>query len=51
MKKRTEAFLLLLHSTFLIMFCVKNTQNLTKFQILLNKKNQNVLKKFPSVRF
>ena len=27
MKKRTDAFLLLLHSTFLIMFCVKNNKN------------------------
>ena len=30
MKKRTEAFLLLLHSTFLIMFCVKNTHKIRK---------------------
>ena len=26
MKKHTEAFLLLLHNTFLILFCVKNTK-------------------------
>ena len=30
MKKRTEAFLLLLHNTFLIMFCVKNTHKSEK---------------------
>ena len=39
MKKRTEAFLLLLHNTFLIIFCVKNTTKIRqKIQILLNKK-------------
>ena len=42
MKKRTEAFQLLLHNTFVILFCVKKTPNSTKFQILLNTKNQNV---------
>ena len=30
MKKRTEAFLFLLHNTFLIMFCVKNTKKFNK---------------------
>ncbi len=43
MKKRTEAFLLLLNITFFYNFLFeKHTQNLTKFQILLNKKTQNV---------
>ena len=30
MKKRTEAVLLLLHNTFLINFCVKNTHTIRK---------------------
>ena len=30
MKKRTEAFLFVLHNTFLIMFCVKNTKKFDK---------------------
>ena len=52
MKKRTEAFLLLLHNTYLIIVCVKNTKKIRKkIQILLNKKKSECLKKFPSVRF
>ena len=43
MKKHTEALLLLLHNTFLIIFVYeKHTQNSTKPQMLLNKTNQNV---------
>ena len=51
MKKRTEAFLLLLHSTFLIMFCVKNTQNSKKIQILLNKKKSECFKEISFCTF
>ena len=43
MKKRTEAFLFLLHNTFFNhVLCEKHNKNSRKFQILLNKKNQNV---------
>ena len=39
MKQYTEAFLLLLHSTFFNhVLCEKHKKNATKFQILLNKK-------------
>ena len=51
MKKRTEAFLLLLHNTFLIIVCVKNTTKIRQnFRFCWIKKSE-CLKKFPSVRF
>ena len=47
MKKRTEAFWFLLHNTFLIIVCVKNTTKiLKKFRFCWKEKNQNVLRNF-----
>ena len=52
MKKRTEAFLLLLHNIFLIIFLMeKHTQNSTKFQILLNKTKFRMFKEISFCKF
>ena len=52
MKKRTEAFLLLLHNTFLIIFCVKNTTKIRQnFRFCWIKKIQNVFKEISFCKF
>ena len=53
MKKLAEAFLILLHSKFLInnFVCEKHTKYSKKIKILLNKKNQNVFGEISFCKF